>query len=117
VDVIGPPIRVVPAGIPRPAPQEDRAVQSIPVASTNAGLPGVTDSGSGASFVAGGLWGLEFGNGGTGSNGPSNTLFFSAGPTDSGGIFGSITPVPEPASLALAGFGGVVAFSLRRRRG
>jgi len=40
-----------------------------------------------------GLWGLTFGNGG--SDGPANTLFFTAGPYgENHGIFGSITPHP-----------------------
>ena len=42
-----------------------------------------------------GLWGLNFGNGGSG--GPAGTLFFTAGPFgESHGIFGSITPHPGP---------------------
>ena len=42
-----------------------------------------------------GLWGLAFGNGGSG--GPASTLFFTAGPFgESHGIFGSITPHPGP---------------------
>jgi uncharacterized protein (TIGR03118 family) len=40
-----------------------------------------------------GLWGLTFGNGG--SDGPTGTLFFTAGPYgEVHGIFGSITPHP-----------------------
>jgi uncharacterized protein (TIGR03118 family) len=40
-----------------------------------------------------GLWGITFGNGGSG--GPTNTLFFTAGSFgESHGIFGSITPHP-----------------------
>jgi uncharacterized protein (TIGR03118 family) len=40
-----------------------------------------------------GLWGLNFGNGG--SDGPTGTLFFTAGPyKGQHGIFGSITPHP-----------------------
>jgi uncharacterized protein (TIGR03118 family) len=40
-----------------------------------------------------GLWGLTFGNGGSG--GPATTLFFTAGPYgENHGIFGSITPHP-----------------------
>jgi uncharacterized protein (TIGR03118 family) len=40
-----------------------------------------------------GLWGLTFGNGGSG--GPTNTLFFTAGPYGEGhGIFGAITSHP-----------------------
>jgi uncharacterized protein (TIGR03118 family) len=38
-----------------------------------------------------GLWALEFGRGGA-NNGPTNTLFFTAGPDDeNGGLFGTIT--------------------------
>lgn len=40
-----------------------------------------------------GLWGLTFGNGGSG--GPTNTLFFTSGPYgENHGIFGMITPHP-----------------------
>jgi len=40
-----------------------------------------------------GLWGLNFGNGGSG--GPTNTLFFTAGPYgENHGVFGMITPHP-----------------------
>jgi uncharacterized protein (TIGR03118 family) len=40
-----------------------------------------------------GLWGIAFGGGGTGS-GPSNTLFFTAGPNHEGdGLFGNITAI------------------------
>jgi uncharacterized protein (TIGR03118 family) len=39
-----------------------------------------------------GLWGINFGSGGT--SGPANSLFFAAGPDDeSHGLFGAITPV------------------------
>jgi uncharacterized protein (TIGR03118 family) len=42
-----------------------------------------------------GLWGIGFGNGA--ASGPTNTLFFAAGPDDeTHGLFGSITP-PPPA--------------------
>ncbi len=41
-----------------------------------------------------GLWGIAFG-GGTVSNGPTNTLFFAAGPNDeAGGAFGTIAATP-----------------------
>jgi uncharacterized protein (TIGR03118 family) len=71
----------------------------------------------GTPFGVDGMWGLEFGNGGAGNNGngPASTLFFTAGPGDTTGVFGAITPVPEPTSLVLIGLGGVVALSLRRR--
>jgi uncharacterized protein (TIGR03118 family) len=45
----------------------------------------------GGKLVIDGLWALEFGNGG--SNGNTDTLFFTAGPDDeSHGLFGTITP-------------------------
>jgi uncharacterized protein (TIGR03118 family) len=54
-----------------------------------------------------GLWGLTFGNGGSGGN--LNSLYFTAGLNDEAdGLFGSITPIPEPATY----FGGVVLVGL-----
>ena len=45
----------------------------------------------GKSITIDGLWALQFGHG-TPNNGPSNTLFFTAGPNDeANGLFGSIT--------------------------
>jgi uncharacterized protein (TIGR03118 family) len=45
----------------------------------------------GNSLSIDGLWALQFGHG-TVNNGPTNTLFFTAGPTDeTDGLFGSIT--------------------------
>ena len=45
----------------------------------------------GKSVTIDGLWALQFGHG-TPNNGPSNTLFFTAGPNDeANGLFGSIT--------------------------
>jgi uncharacterized protein (TIGR03118 family) len=71
-----------------------------------------------------GLWGLTFGNGGSG--GDPGFLYFAAGiPGPSGeledhGLFGSLAPVstPEPATLALfaTGLAGVLATGRRRRR-
>lgn len=61
-----------------------------------------------------GLWGLEFGNGGSGGN--TNTLYFTAGPNaETKGLFGSLTVVPEPATLGLLGLG-VLGLAARRRR-
>ena len=46
---------------------------------------------SGKSLSIDGLWALQFGHGAP-NNGPTNTLFFTAGPNDeSAGLFGSIT--------------------------
>jgi uncharacterized protein (TIGR03118 family) len=64
-----------------------------------------------------GLWGLTFGNGGSG--GSQQLLYFSAGPNDeANGLFGSIQAVPEPGAFALlTGLLLPGAFLLRRRRG
>jgi len=76
-------------------------------------LPGL----DGNPLVIDGLWGLTAGNGG--SAGSTDTIYFSAGPADeSHGLFGAITPLPEPSSLLIATtlFGGMGLMSVRRRR-
>jgi len=56
----------------------------------------------GAPLEIDGLWGLAFGNGGSG--GRTDTLYFTAGIDDEAhGLFGSIAPVPEPSTV-FAGF-------------
>ncbi len=51
-------------------------------------------TGKGGRITIGGLWGLDFGNGA--AAGPTNALFFAAGPNDeSGGLFGRIDFVPR----------------------
>jgi len=53
-----------------------------------------------------GLWGLWFGNGGNG--GDKDKLYFAAGINNEvDGLFGSLTAVPEPSSMAL----GMIAIS------
>jgi uncharacterized protein (TIGR03118 family) len=62
-----------------------------------------------------GLWALAPGNGG--GAGSSAALYFTAGPGDeSHGLFGVLTPVPEPSSalLLLAGLGGIAVLVRRR---
>jgi uncharacterized protein (TIGR03118 family) len=59
-----------------------------------------------------GLWGLQFGNGA--SAGPSNQLFFTAGPDgEAHGLFGTLDAVPEPATWLLSG--AALALLWRRR--
>jgi uncharacterized protein (TIGR03118 family) len=45
----------------------------------------------GSTVNIGGLWALVFGNGG--SSGPGSTLFFTAGPNGTNGLFGTLTPI------------------------
>ncbi|HEY2561552.1 MAG TPA: TIGR03118 family protein [Caldimonas sp.] len=62
-----------------------------------------------------GLWAIAPGNGG--GAGSSAALYFTAGPGDeSHGLFGVLTPVPEPSSalLLLAGLGGIAVLVRRR---
>jgi uncharacterized protein (TIGR03118 family) len=62
-----------------------------------------------------GLWGLAFGNSGSGFD--PNSLYFAAGINgEVNGLFGRLTPVPEPSSCLLAGCFLVAAINLRRRR-
>jgi uncharacterized protein (TIGR03118 family) len=72
----------------------------------------------GKPIVIPGLWGLAFGGGGKGGN--PNSLFFAAGigpeiGVNSGiyrdGLFGEIDPTPEPSSMILLGFGGMMLFA------
>ncbi len=72
-------------------------------------------------IVIEGLWGLRPGNGGTG--GDLDKLYFTAGipGSDQGsaaledhGLFGSLEPVPEPATISLLALGALAL--LRRRR-
>src|SRR5205823_173102 len=65
-----------------------------------------------------GLWGITVGNGGSG--GDANRLYFSAGLDDeTHGLFGSLSPVPEPAltgTVAGAALMGICLARLRRKR-
>ena len=56
---------------------------------------GMLHSAGGPPLEIEGLWALQFGNGA--NAGPTNTLFFTAGPDDeSHGLFGSLTPALPP---------------------
>ena len=75
---------------------------------------GTLDDAQGNPIAIDGLWGLNFGNGFTA--GPTNTLFFTAGINDEkDGLFGTLTTVPEPSALALAGTALLGAAVYRRR--
>jgi uncharacterized protein (TIGR03118 family) len=69
---------------------------------------------NGTPLVDDGLWGLTFGNGGSG--GLLDSLYLTAGPNDeSGGLFARIdVATPEPSALLL-GLAGLAALALRRR--
>ena len=72
--------------------------------------------GQGKPIANTGLWGLMFGNGGSG--GDPNNLYFAAGINgETNGLFGEIT-VPEPGSMTLAGLGGalLIAFPIVKSR-
>ena len=79
---------------------------------------GTLDDAQGNPIAIDGLWGLNFGNGFTA--GPTNTLFFTAGINDEkDGLFGTLTTVPEPSALALAGTAlfGAAVYRRRDRKG
>lgn len=73
---------------------------------------GVLKDMNGNPLAIDGLWGLAPGNGA--AAGSTGDLYYSAGPGDeSHGVFGALSFVPEPASVALFG---MALFALRRRR-
>jgi len=81
---------------------------------TGAFVGSLSDS-LGKPLVIDGLWGLAFGNGGTGFS--SNKLYFTAGPNgEADGLFGSLEPVPEPSTALLLTVGLSLLFGTRRRR-
>ncbi len=76
---------------------------------------GTLDNPQGNPLVNGDLWALQFGNGGNGGN--PDALYFTAGIDDeTQGLFGEITPTPEPSTLALFGGGLVSLMGLWRRK-
>jgi len=64
-----------------------------------------------------GLWGLTFGNGVNG--GSPSTLYFTAGTQgETQGLFGSISPVPEPSAMILVGLAALMGVRrIRKGRG
>jgi uncharacterized protein (TIGR03118 family) len=89
---------------------------------TNGNFIETLDGANGSPLVIDGLWGLRFGNGGSG--GALDTLYFTAGIPGTGmvedhGLFGSLTANAVPDStntLALLGSAGAVLCSLAARR-
>ena len=84
---------------------------------TTGNFDGFLSTPTGGPVVIPGLWDIT--TGGTGGNGNPNTLFFTAGPGDeTGGVFGSLAAVPEPAAViqALTGAGGLALFFILRRK-
>jgi uncharacterized protein (TIGR03118 family) len=82
---------------------------------TGALLGLITDP-TGAPIINDHLWALTFGNNGAGSN--PNALYFTAGiQNEQHGLFGNLTPVPEPGSLGLfaLGLGALLAGGARRK--
>jgi uncharacterized protein (TIGR03118 family) len=89
---------------------------------TDGDFVGTLDGSSGSPLVIQGLWGLRFGNGGSGGN--TNTLYFTAGIPGTGmvedhGLFGSLSAkaVPDSAStLALLGMASAILCFLAAKR-
>jgi uncharacterized protein (TIGR03118 family) len=84
---------------------------------THAFLGQVQDAGGGTLAIDG-LWAIAPGN--NANAGSSSLLYFTAGPDDeSHGLFGVLTPAPEPSTIALmiAGLSGVVVRARRRLLG
>ena len=85
-------------------------------ATTNAFLGQIVGT-NGAPLEIDGLWALTVGN--NGNAGSGSLLYFSAGPNDeSHGLFGVLTPVPEPSAglLLLTGLAGIGAVNRASRR-
>lgn len=83
---------------------------------TTGALVGTLKDDHGNPLVIEGLWGLQFGNGGAG--GKTNRLYFAAGIDDEAhGLFGSLTPIPEPSTYAAGGIAILsLCVALRQRR-
>jgi uncharacterized protein (TIGR03118 family) len=76
---------------------------------------GQLDDASGIPLMIEGLWALINGNGGNG--GLADHVYFTAGINgEANGLFGSLSAIPEPATLALFGAGLFGLGAMRRRR-
>jgi hypothetical protein len=64
----------------------------------NGHFEGVLTLASGQPFSEDNLWALTFGNGGSG--GVANTLYFTAGPNETDGLFGSLQAIPPLSTNA-----------------
>jgi uncharacterized protein (TIGR03118 family) len=86
---------------------------------TSGAFLGTLSNSSGNPIVNSGLWALDFRAPGSGFD--SNALFFTAGINgEADGLFGEITPAPEPSTLVLLGLGlasvGLLGHKTRIRR-
>jgi uncharacterized protein (TIGR03118 family) len=80
---------------------------------SGAPLGPLQDAKGGPLFIDG-LWGLRFGN--RGSGGSKDTLYFTGGPSgEEHGVFGDLIATPEPGTWLLGGIG-LLALGLRRRQ-
>jgi uncharacterized protein (TIGR03118 family) len=87
---------------------------SIDAFNLNGTFVGTLGTTSATPLINDGLWGLTFGNGGSGGN--THTLYLTAGLNDEAdGLFAQINAVPEPGTLSLLAIGaGIVAWKRRR---
>ena len=83
---------------------------------SNGAFDGQLLTASGTPLLIDGLWGLSTGN--DGNAGRSDQLFFTAGPDDEAhGLFGQVSLVPEPSSLALGSTAALIGLGYWWRRG